>query len=185
MRQDLQRVVYQSQLGFTDESRVTVPHQMELAWRSHHYAKENAIDRLVNVFEKTVQWANQQVFEPNENEEPIAFAVFRKHELRRCADGLLGIWRQCQNEACQVLQPSFADHIRTHELDGAGRNDWGWTLCERSLASMGIVQMPMNDAMCHPSRTGSSSGECRPPPMAPDGAHSCAIEPGDWRWTDA
>ena len=37
---------------------------------------QHATDLLVNVYEKTVPWANQQVFEPNENDEPIAFAVF-------------------------------------------------------------------------------------------------------------
>ena len=62
-----------------------------------------------------------------------------------------GIWQQCQNEACHLLQPSFTDHISTRETDGVGSNDWRWTLCERSLASMGIVRMPMNDAMRHPS----------------------------------
>ena len=99
-------------------------------WKCPHWAKENATDSLVNVYDwtpllpahglytngvldlsrfpchqlngsfnalsalrKTVQGANQDVFEVNENEEPIVFVVFRRTKtaaMRRWTAG----WRQ-------------------------------------------------------------------------------------------
>ena len=101
-----------------------------------------------------MQWANQEVFDPNENEQPIAFVVFRTtlvEAMRRWTAG--GASGNARMKLSNHFNRQFTDHISTHEWEGVGSNDWRWTLCERSLASMGIVRMPLNDIMCVPSPT--------------------------------
>ncbi|CAE7702856.1 HET-E1 [Symbiodinium sp. KB8] len=116
----------------------------------------NGAFNALSALRKIVQWAHQEVFEPNENAEPIAFCRVQKNTSRGNAPmDCWSIRRQYQNEAGrgQLLRllSQFNDHISTHEWDGVGSNDWRWALCERSMASMGIVRMPVTDAMCHPS----------------------------------
>ena len=103
----------------------------------------NGLFNALSALRKTVQWANQDVFEPSENEEPIAFVVFRRTRadaMRRWTAGASG--GNARMKLANCFNKQVTDHISIHEWDGVGRNDWRWTLCERLLASMGIVRLP-------------------------------------------
>ena len=104
----------------------------------------------LSALRKTVQWANQEGFAVNENEEPIAFVVFRSTKT-------VAMWRWTAGGSCgnarmklaNYFNRHFTDHISTHQWDGCGPNDWRWTLEPRSLSSAAIIRMPMTDPMCH------------------------------------
>ena len=58
----------------------------------------NGSFNALSALRKTVHWANQEVFEPNDNEEPIAFVVFRRTKAAAMRMDCWRIWRQCHNE---------------------------------------------------------------------------------------
>ncbi|CAE7812119.1 unnamed protein product [Symbiodinium sp. CCMP2592] len=109
-------------------------------WRNPHYAKENAL-----------HLSNGQAFEEseNENEEPIAFVVFRRTKcaaMRRWVAGRPGGNARMKLE--NYFNRQFTDHISTFEWEGKCPNDWKWTMEALSQASAGIVRVPMTDPMC-------------------------------------
>ena len=94
----------------------------------------NGSFNALSALRKTVQRANQDVFELNENEEPTAFVVFRRtraQALRRWTAGGSG------GNARMKLANYF--------------NDWRWTMEPLSLSSAAIIRMPINDPMCCPN----------------------------------
>ena len=92
------------------------------------------------------------MFEPSEKAEAIALVVFRRtrvEAMRRWTAG--GYGGNARMNLANYFKRQFSDHISTHEWDGVGSNDRR-TRRERSIwLQMGIVRMPMTDAMCHPS----------------------------------
>ena len=161
-------------------------------WRSAHWAKENATDALVNVYDwlclpmplamrlynngivdlsrfpchqlngsfnalsalrKTVQWANQGVFEEAECD-------MRRHCCLHCVsphkgdcNEKMGGWRtrrECPSETGELLyfNRQFTDHISTFEWDNTGLDNWRWRMESESFDTVGIVRVPMTDPMC-------------------------------------
>ena len=98
----------------------------------------NGSFNALSALRKTVQWANQWVFESNENAEPIAFVVFtrtRVEAMRRWTTG--GAGGNARMKFANYSNRQFTDHISTHEWDEVGSNGWPRTLCERSMAASG------------------------------------------------
>ncbi|CAE7666480.1 unnamed protein product [Symbiodinium sp. CCMP2592] len=100
---------------------------------------------------KTVQWANQGVFEESEHDEPTAFVVFRRTKtktaaMRRWVAG--GPNANARVKLANYFNRLFTDHISTVEWDGNGPDDWKWTMEPLSHTSAGIVRVPMTDPMC-------------------------------------
>ena len=64
----------------------------------------NGSFNALSALRKTVQWANQRVFEENENDTPIAFVAFRRTKataMRRWVAG--GPGRECSSETGELL----------------------------------------------------------------------------------
>ena len=126
-------------------------------WKCPPWAKENATDSLVNVYDwlclplsmanglytvplngsfnalsalrKTVQWFNQGVFEENANDEPIAFVVSRRTKTAAMRRRVAGgAGGNARMKLAIYSNRQFTDHISTHEWDGYGPNDWRWTI---------------------------------------------------------
>ncbi|OLQ14235.1 hypothetical protein AK812_SmicGene1645 [Symbiodinium microadriaticum] len=75
----------------------------------------NGSFNALSALRKTVHWANQEVFELNENAEPIAFIAFRRTKveaMRRWAAGGSG--------------GNTRINFSTHEWDGIGDHQWRW-----------------------------------------------------------
>ena len=157
-------------------------------WRSAHWAKENATDALVNVYDwlclpmppamrlynngivdlsrfpchqlngsfnalsalrKTIQWANQGVFEEAECDATVAFIVFRRTKataMRRWVAG--GPGGNARVKLANYFNRQFTDHISTFEWDNAGLDNWRWRMESESFDTVGIVRVPMTDPMC-------------------------------------
>ena len=157
-------------------------------WRSADWAKENATDALVNVYDwlclpmplamrlhnngivdlsrfpchqlngsfnalsalrKTVQWANQGVFEEAECDATVAFIVFRRAKataMRRWVAG--GPGGNARVKLANYFNRQFTDHISTFEWDNTGLDNWRWRMESESFDTVGIVRVPMTDPMC-------------------------------------
>ena len=150
-------------------------------WRSAHWAKENATDALVNVYDwlclpmplamrlynngivdlsrfpchqlngsfnalsalrKTIQWANQGVFEEAECDATVAFIVFRRTKATGGPGG------NARVKLANYFNRQFTDHISTFEWDNTGLDNWRWRMESESFDAVGIVRVPMTDPMC-------------------------------------
>ncbi|CAE7775887.1 unnamed protein product [Symbiodinium sp. CCMP2592] len=104
----------------------------------------NGSYNALSALRKTVQWANQGVFEESGNGEPIAFVVFRRTKtaaMRRWVAG--GPNGNARVKLANYFNRQFTDHISAFEWDGDGPDNWKWTMEPLSHASAGIVRVPM------------------------------------------
>eukprot|EP00439_Symbiodinium_sp_Y106_P015928 s7030_g2.t1 len=109
----------------------------------------NGSFNALSALRKTVQWANQGVFEESENDTPIAFVVFRRTKataMRRWVAG--GPGRNARVKLANYFNRQFTDHISTFEWDDTGLDNWRWRMESLSHATAGIVRVLMTDPMC-------------------------------------
>ena len=109
----------------------------------------NGSFNALSALRKTVQWANQRVFEENENDTPIAFVAFRRTKataMRRWVAG--GPGGNARVKLANYFNRQFTDHISTFEGDDNGLDNWRWRMEPLSHATAGIVRVPMTDPMC-------------------------------------
>eukprot|EP00439_Symbiodinium_sp_Y106_P037180 s8000_g4.t1 len=103
----------------------------------------------LSALRKTVQWANQGVFEEAECDAPIAFIVFRRTKataMRRWVAG--GPGGNARVKLAKYFNRQFTDHISTFEWDNTGLDNWRWRMESESFDTVGIVRVPMTDPIC-------------------------------------
>eukprot|EP00439_Symbiodinium_sp_Y106_P054538 s2640_g7.t1 len=89
----------------------------------------NGSFNALSALRKTVQWANQGVFEESENDTPIAFVVFRRTKataMRRWVAG--GPGGNARVKLANYFNRQFTDHISTFEWDDTGLDNWRWRM---------------------------------------------------------
>eukprot|EP00439_Symbiodinium_sp_Y106_P015760 s6061_g2.t1 len=149
-------------------SDMLLPHHLKSRFPCHQL---NGSFNALSALRKTVQWANQRVFEENENDTPIAFVAFRRTKataMRRWVAGGPGgnarvklanyFNRQrwvaggpggnARVKLANYFNRQFTDHISTFEGDDNGLDNWRWRMEPLSHATAGIVRVPMTDPMC-------------------------------------
>ncbi|CAE7946616.1 unnamed protein product [Symbiodinium sp. KB8] len=175
---DLADRLVKAQIGLADtlyrrerdeaERRFLTKGNWHAEWKSPHYAKENATNQIVNVYEwlclplsKALNlfsngWLDlsrspcHQLTE-NENAEPIAFVVFRRSKpdaVRKWTGAGSGASSSSRMKLSNYLNRPSTDHISIHDWDGTGDHLWRCMVNEPSLSSMGIARVPLSDPLC-------------------------------------